>query len=194
MDQNPIEENKTSFLLKNLAKGIGILILLLIAFLLFKKYGGSDYFTWLEPIYSRPVLVYTTYAIAEVFFGLLPPELFMAWGLEQGDNTTYILIVSFLALISYGAGWFNFILGRNFRKLVIVRFLITKYLKKYIVYLDKYGGFLLIVAAVTPLPYTAICLLVGTLKYSPKKFFLYTLSRIARFAVYATLVWSADQI
>jgi len=118
----------------------------------------------------------------------------MAWGLEQGNTQTYLYILLALMLISYGAGYINYWVGRLFRKLVVIRWFIQKRMKKYSGYLSKYGGFLLIVAATTPLPFATICLLVGSVHYPHHKFLLFTLTRLARFAVYGYIVWHAKGI
>jgi membrane protein DedA with SNARE-associated domain len=188
------EENKYRFLFRNLFRGLLILGVFILAFILFKKFDGADYFEWLEPVYSNPFLVYLIYSISEIFFGIFPPEVFMAWGLKQGDGSSYVLIITILMLISYAAGWINFLVGLAFRQLSTIRWLIRKYLKKYVIYLHRFGGFLIIVAAVTPIPYAAVCLIVGTVNYSKRKFFLYTLFRLARFIVYAYIVWKANEI
>lgn len=185
---------KTQFLLKNLLRGALILGLFIVAFVLFKKYGGVDYFTWLEPVYSKPFLVFLIYTLSEIFFGLIAPEIFMGWGLNLGDGFTYILIVTALMWISYGAGWLNFIVGKRFRRVGFVQKRIHQKLGKYMGYMRSYGGFLIIVAAVTPLPFAAICLLVGSANYPPKKFMWYSSFRLVRFIVYGYLVWGADQL
>jgi membrane protein DedA with SNARE-associated domain len=185
------DENRYAFLLKNLLRGLVILGLFILAFILFEKFEGVQYFQWLEPVYSNPFLVFLIYVISEVFFGIFPPELFMAWGLKQGGALTYVLIVFLLALISYGAGWLNYLIGLSLRKVKYVRWLIRKYMKRYAYLLNRFGGFLIIVASVTPLPYAGICLLVGTVNYSRRKFMIFTLFRLLRFAVYAYIVWLA---
>jgi len=184
-------EGRYSFLLKNLLRGFVILAVFITAFVLFERFDGVSYFDWLEPVYSNPFLVFLIYSISEVFFGIFPPEIFMAWGLKQGGSFTYVLIIFLLALISYGAGWLNYLIGLSLRKMRFVRWFIRKYMNRYAILLNRYGGFLIIVASVTPLPYAAICLLVGTVNYSRRKFMIYTLFRWLRFAVYAYIVWLA---
>lgn len=189
--ENP---SRTQFLLRNLLRGALVLALFVVAFILFRKYGGVDYLTWLEPVYSRPLLVFGIYTLSEILFGIITPEIFMAWGLEQGDGFTYILILLALMFISYGAGWLNYFVGLRFRKIPFIKRLIDVRLSKYMVYLKQYGAFLIIVAAVTPLPFAAICLLVGSADYNTRKFLLYSLFRLGRFMVYGYIVWGAGQL
>lgn len=185
------DESRYAFLLKNLLRGLVILGFFILAFILFEKFEGIKYFQWLKPVYSNPYLVALIYTLSEVFFGIIPPEMFMAWGLKQGGDLTYVLIVTALAFISYLAGWLNYLIGLSLRRVKYIRWLIRKYMKRYVSYLHRFGGFLIIVASVTPLPYAAICLLVGTVNYSRRKFMIFTLFRLLRFAVYAYIVWLA---
>ncbi|MEQ9229482.1 MAG: VTT domain-containing protein, partial [Cyclobacteriaceae bacterium] len=56
---------------------------------------------------------------------------------------------------------------------------------------NKFGGFLVIVAALTPLPFSGICMLVGSTRYPFKRFLLFSLARVVRFTVYAYIIWQA---
>ncbi|MGB0431494.1 MAG: VTT domain-containing protein [Bacteroidia bacterium] len=190
--QNNQSENKYHFLIRNVGKGLLILALFVVAFILFKKFAGNDYKIWFSEL--NPLLVFTIYSFSEIFFGIITPEIFMAWGIEQGGVKTYIKILIGLMLISYAAGYLNYWAGRFFRKLPIVRWFVMKRMYKYTKYLNQFGGFLLIVASTTPLPFAAICLLVGTASFSHKKFLLFTLFRLARFSIYGYIVWQAGSV
>lgn len=185
---------KRGFFWSNLLKGLASLALLMVLFIVFKKTGGSKYIEWLEPIYSKPVLMFLIYTASELIIGLIPPEIFMIWGLNQGGLDAYIWIVALLTLISYLAGWVAFFVGKRGRNTRWYRFLKRKYFSKYEYYLHEYGGFLIIVAAATPVPYSAVCMLVGATGFKKAKFFLYSLSRIARYVLYAFIVWEANTI
>ncbi len=190
--RNRENENKYQFLLRNLLRGFVLLAVFVLAFVLFRKFAGTNYQHWFTTLDSS--LVFGVYVFSEVFFGIIPPEVFMAWGLGQGDTQTYINILLALMFISYGAGYFNYLLGRLLRKVAVVRWLMMKRMQRSTKYLNQFGGFLLIVAATTPLPFAAICFLVGTTKYSQPKFLLFTLFRLARYAAYGYVVWKAGGI
>jgi membrane protein DedA with SNARE-associated domain len=194
MTQEYKHRSRRQFLIRNLLKGFGILALFVAVFIFIKKYVDLDFITWLEPIYSRPVLMFLIYTASEVFFGIIPPELFFVWGLTEGDGNNYIQIIAALALISYGAGWFAFYVGRRSHESKWFRYLRRRYFRKYDFYLQEYGSFLVIVAAVTPLPYSAVCMLVGSAGYKTKKFLLYSLFRLARYIVYAFVIWEANTL
>jgi membrane protein YqaA with SNARE-associated domain len=118
----------------------------------------------------------------------------MAWAEEPGDSGYYIITVTFLALISYGAGVLGYWIGRFLNQAVLYRYARRRFFTQYETLLRRFGGFLLFVAAVTPLPYSAICMLLGSVKYKFRNFLLISLTRFLRFAFYSYLLWQAGSI
>lgn len=149
---------------------------------------------WLSHFYSNPLLIYGIYTGSEVFFGIFPPELFMIWAFNKGDILTYVLDLSFFAAISYGAGVLAFLAGRYLRRMVLYRYLSRKFFSKYWPLVRKFGSFLLIVAALTPLPWSTISLLIGSTEYPFKRFLLIALTRLLRFLVYGVIVYQGHQL
>ena len=56
--------------------------------------------------------------------------------------------------------------------------------------LNKFGGLLIVLAALTPLPYPIVSQLSGMNNYPFKKFALLTLVRFFRFALYGALLYN----
>ncbi len=180
------------FFIKNLAKGLLWLTVIVFSFVLLQHYVPEGYFReLLQPMYDRPVLLYLIYTASEIFFGIIPPELFMIWASKLGSVFLYVEAVFLLALISYGAGFVGYYFGRFLSTTISFRYVRRRYFEKYQAYLHKYGFFLLIVASLTPLPFSAICMLVGSAKYPVKKFMYYTLFRFLRYALYSIIIWQS---
>ncbi|NOX47534.1 MAG: VTT domain-containing protein, partial [Chlorobi bacterium] len=111
------------------------------------------------------------------------------------DNvSTFIWIVFLLAVISYIAGFIGFLFGAYLNTSLGFRYVRKRFLGKYHSLMNKYGAFLIIVAATTPLPYSAISMLVGSLKFPMKKYLLFALSRFVRYGFYALIVWEANKL
>ena len=162
-------------------------------YLLAKEYVvADDHDIWLERFYSRPMLIYGIYIGSEVFFGLFPPEIFMLWAYFKGDVWHYVFNIIFFAGVSYAAGYLAFLIGRYLRKVVLFRFLGRKFFSKYWPLFRKYGSFLIITAALTPLPWSLINMLVGTTEYPMKRYLNFALFRILRFGIYALVFWEAN--
>ncbi len=183
-------ETKTRFLLKNLLKGLVYMAILASAYFLFKNYVvDREQALWLERFYQRPLLIYLIYIGSEVFFGLFPPEIFMIWALYKGDQIHYWMNVIFFTAVSYGAGFLCFFIGRYLQRVVLFRYVSRKFFSRYWPLFRKYGSVLIVTAALTPLPWATISILVGTSTYPTYKFLLVALSRVFRFAFYGYLVF-----
>jgi len=184
--------DKTKFFLSYLFKGLAWFAVLIIIFVIFKKYVHLNFGEWLEPIFDTTRLIFAIYIISELVFGIIPPELFMIWALRTGGLLDYILLVFAFAALSYIAGFIGYLFGDYLNTTLLFRYIRKRFLGKYHSLLQKYGVFLILVAAITPLPWSGISMLVGSLHYPSKKYFLWALSRFIRFAVYATIIWEAN--
>lgn len=187
-------ENKYRFLIQNLLKGMAWFAVLISLFIYFKDSLIFQADSGLMKYGNSPLVVFSIYSISEIIIGIIPPELFMMWSLEMSEYRNYLTDLAILAIISYAAGTLSYLFGRYFNGTVLYRYTRKRYLRKYEEKFNRYGAFLLIVAAVTPVPYSAICVLAGSVKYPFKKFFLITLFRFARFGVYGYLMWEASMV
>ena len=148
----------------------------------------------LEPLYNHPILVFLVFTASETVFGIIPPEVFMMWALDYGSNFDYFWIVGLLSVLSYSAGVIGFGIGRWFNYTRVYRLLRRRYLGKYARKLKEYGMFLIIVAAVTPLPYSAVSMVIGSVNYRFDRFLFYSTTRFLRFIVYGYFIWEANRM
>jgi membrane protein YqaA with SNARE-associated domain len=184
---------KTHFLVMNLLKGLFFLALLVLVFYLLRMgTTEEDRMEWFGPIYSNPLLVLTVFIGSEIIFGIIPPEVFMLWSMETGYLGPYFLSIGTLSLISYGAGFLNFTLGKFLKEKVEWLNSKNKYLKKYRQMFDQYGSYLVIVASVTPIPFSAVALLAGAGGLNKTIYLVYSLFRILRYFVYAYILWQIE--
>ncbi len=186
---------RMQFLLKNGLRGLAWLAVILLAYVFFENIlisNAPD--EWVEKFYARPLVIYLIYFGSEFFFGIIPPELFMIWALKKGGVINYTLTVAMFAVASYALGYVTFLIGQFLYKKITFRYIRIKYLNKSWPQLKKYGIFLIIVAAVTPLPWSAICLLVGSAGYPSGRFLRYALFRLLRYAVYGFIIFQTHQI
>jgi len=168
---------------------------LLAVYLLFKEVVVSrNPDAWIGKFYARPFIIYLIYSVSEFFFGIIPPELFMIWAVNKGDTLHYVFIVGFLAMVSYAMGYINFLIGQFFYKNKKFKQIVRRLLKDTVDKVKKYGIFLIIVAALTPLPWSAVSLLVGSSGYQSKRYLKYALFRLLRFTVYGYFVFQAHHL
>ncbi|PIF06528.1 MAG: hypothetical protein CSA36_01170 [Draconibacterium sp.] len=187
--------SRIRFLVKNGLQGLLWLAIILAAYYFFEKeIIARNPEAWMEHFYSKPLIVYLAYFFSEFFFGLLPPELFMIWAAQKSDRLYYFLNVGFFAGVSYAMGYLTFLIGQTLRKRTSFRYLRKKFFSKLAMELKKYGLFLIIIAALTPLPWSAVSMLVGSSGYSTSKYLKYALFRILRFAVYGYIIFETHHI
>ena len=106
----------------------------------------------------------------------------------------FIINLGILTLISYAAGILGYYLGKTFSKTKLYQEKIReKYLKQYEGKLKTFGGYLVFVGAVTPVPFSATCMLAGSVNLKFSDFLLICITRIIRFAAYGWMVWSFPQ-
>ncbi|MCR9016934.1 YqaA family protein [Aquiflexum gelatinilyticum] len=184
---------KTDFLVKNILKGFFFLaILILIFYLLRRGTTEEDRLLWFGSIYNNPYLVLAVFVGSEIIFGIIPPEIFMLWSMETGYLGPYFLSIGTLSLISYAAGFLNFTIGKFLKGKVGWLNGENKYLKKYQKMFEQYGSYLVIVASVTPIPFSAVALLAGAGGLDKTIYLLYSLFRILRYFVYAYILWMIE--
>jgi len=176
---------RSRFLLKNLFKGLLGLFVIIIAYVILQRYANFDAF--MDHIGQWPIMVYTVFTLSEVIFGIIPPELFMIWSVKNGAFDAYYLNITLLASISFAAGVLGYFLGSFLKKRLPTFF--NRYILKYKNTLNRYGGLLIFVGAITPIPFSAICMLVGSTNYNFPRFLLIASARFLRFAVYAFTIY-----
>ena len=186
---------RIQFLLSNGLKGIVWLVVLLAAYFLFEEIVISrNPDVWIEKFYARPLIIYLIYSASEFFFGIIPPELFMIWAVNKADTLHYFYNLIFFAVVSYIMGYVTFLIGQFFYKRDFFKRFKKTLLKEQWPLLKKYGIFLIIVAALTPVPWAAVSLLVGSAGYPSKRYLKYALFRLLRFAVYGYIIFQTHQI
>ena len=185
------EETRSGFLFKNLAKGLLWFAVIITVFILLEDYIQDNFKSHVEELYDNLLLFYGIFTLSEIIFGLIPPEFFMyVYKLKNLPLYHYIIDLSALTIISYGAGILGYYIGRNFSKTEFFEKISTKYLSQYQNQLRKYGGYLIFVGAVTPVPFSAMCMLAGSVDFPARSFLLISITRVFRFALYGWMVWT----
>jgi len=190
------EETRSSFLFRNLLKGLVGFVVIIAVFVLLEGYIQQNFKDHVDSIRANPGILYGIYTLSEIVFGLLPPEIFMMiWILDDINLRGFITNLAILSIISYAAGILGYYIGKVFSKTKFYQERIReKYLKQYEGKLKTYGGYLVFVGAVTPVPFSATCMLAGSVNLSFKHFLLICLTRVIRFAGYGALVWYAPDL
>jgi membrane protein YqaA with SNARE-associated domain len=189
MEKKRFFDKKRRFLIGNILKGFVAFVIFLVLLYLFRvNFSEADRFAWAEPLYDRPHLIMGIFVASEILFGIIPPELFMIWAMQTSYLGSYFFSITILSLISYIAGAGNYFLGRFLKDKFQSYYNKSKLLRKYSNLFAEHGGNLVIVAAISPLPFSLIALLSGAGGLSKRKYFLNSLFRFLRYFVYAYLL------
>lgn len=168
-------------------KFAGVMAVILLGLYLFELFtpGIAYYFSVYSTAFSEE-LVFTFFFISETLLGLIPPDLFIVWAKKFSSPYT---MVALLAVLSYTAGLLAYYLGLRLVALERLKNYIHVKFDKQFSMLRSWGGFIIVIAALLPLPFSTMCLGAGMLKYSFKMLAILGIFRIARFFVYAAVLY-----
>ena len=184
--------NRTGFYLfvwESVKKAFLPIVLAVIGLFLFNKYvydinEGLETIT--ETFSTTGILI--TFFLSETLLGLVPPEIFIAW---SGKTENPVINLSLLATLSYAGGLLSYFIGETALKIKSVKQYLEVKMAENLKNTKKWGGFLILVGALLPLPFSIACLAAGMIKYSFRNVALFGLFRFARFAAYA---WAIFQV
>ena len=126
-------------------------------------------------------------ALSDALPGILFPDAFLVFAVAGNLPDIPVIIIcgagSLLGgSVSYFIGFYiipRLKWGQDF---------LYKHEKKLIPLLERYGIWAVVMAAITPLPYSWMSILVGTLRMPYQRFLLASFTRVPRFAVYFYLI------
>lgn len=167
--------DRRRFLLRNLAKGAIWLIAIVGGYFYARNNLDFTLEAVLGPVYEKPTIIYIIFLTSEVIFGIIPPEFFMIWSLRTEALSNYINNIVALSAISYTAGVIGFLIGQYLNRTHFFVEMKKIVFGKFETHLNNYGGFLVIVASLTPIPFSGIAMLVGSVKYSFRKYLYFSL-------------------
>ena len=177
-----------TFLWKNSLKiSIGFAVIVG-AFLIFKKYV-PNYNIQLESILNsiNTWWALSIFFVSETILGLIPPDLFIIWSKKFAHPYG---MVSVLAILSYFGGVIAYFIGKYIGKQPKIEKWILSKFYKHIKLIQKWGGVLIVFAALFPLPFSSICLVAGAVRFPFKTFLALGLFRFVRFFGYALVLLS----
>ena len=135
-----------------------------------------------------PIGIISVFLASEsIGLGLVPPELFIAWA---GKSSMPVVYLSFLALASYIGGILSYFAGKAITRIPAVHRAMETKMSKHIKNTEKWGGFLIVVGALLPIPFAVTSVAAGIINYKFKYYLLFGLLRFIRFYGYALVIFS----
>ena len=177
------------FIWESLKKAFWPIVIVVACLFLFNEYvyninDGLHHFT--ETVSRLTVLIF--FFVSETLLGLVPPEIFIAWSKKTPDP---ILNLAILATLSYCGGLVSYFIGKTALRIKSVKEYLEVKMAKNLKNTRKWGGILILVGALFPLPFSIACIAAGMIKYPFNKVVFFGLFRFIRFAIYA---WAIFQV
>lgn len=133
-----------------------------------------------------PAGILGIFLLSESLLGLVPPELFIAWA---GKSPFPLMYLSLLALASYMGGIISYFIGVSITKIPAIHRQMELNLAKHIKNTRKWGGFLIIVGALLPIPFAMTSIAAGFIRFPFVSYLLFGLLRFLRFYLYALVIF-----
>lgn len=175
------------FVWTSLKKAFLPIISVVLAVFLINKYvyNINDGLQNITETFSR-LGILITFFVSETLLGLIPPEIFIAW---TKKTDTPIINLFLLATLSYLGGLISYSLGKLTLKIDSLRDYLEVKMANNLKNSRKWGGILILVGALLPLPFSIACITAGMIKYPFKNVAFFGLFRFARFAIYAWAIF-----
>ncbi|MDE5422466.1 hypothetical protein L3073_09630 [Ancylomarina sp. DW003] len=177
-----------TFIWSNIKKAILPFILIVGGVILLDKFviDFNTFFEYITKNFSA-TSVYSLFFASESFLGLIPPELFIAWVKTMPSP---IVNLSLLALLSYLGGVVSYFIGKAILTIPRVKHTVESKMEKHIINIRKWGGFLIIVGALLPIPFSMVSIASGIINFSFRRYLMFGLFRFLRFYLYAIAIFS----
>lgn len=131
--------------------------------------------------------VLSFFYLSETILGLIPPEICIAWAGKMASPWYFLTI---LAGLSYFGGLTSYCLGQIFTKIPSVHRYLEVKMKKQLKNSKKWGGFLIIIGALLPVPFAISCMTAGIIKFPFKSVMFYGSLRILRIFIYGFIIFN----
>jgi membrane protein YqaA with SNARE-associated domain len=176
-----------SFIGSSIKKALLPVLIIVSLLIIFNKYiyNINDALQSITETFSTQGILIIFFA-SESLLGLIPPEIFIAWSKKTSEPVINLVI---LASLSYFGGITSYFLGKAALKIETVKNYLEVKMAKSLKNTSKWGGFLIIVGALLPIPFSITCMAAGMIKYPLKGVILYGLLRFVRFAIYAIAIF-----
>lgn len=188
---NPTDfKPRKRYILENVIRSLVYIGVLVFLYVLLKSYFIDELHTWIAFAEERKGLMFLIFFVSELAFGLVPPEVFMVvFPKEDYGFSVFVGIMMLMSFMSYIAGTIIYLIGRFLGRRGDFRLFNQKWYLQYKEKMEMYGSVLLVLACVTPVPYSTVCLVSGSQEFPFKKFLLISLTRIFRFVIYGAVVY-----
>lgn len=177
-----------SFVGQSLKKAIIPIVVIVAILILLNAYvfDFGAFFVYVTETFA-PINILFVFLASESLLGLVPPEIFIAWSNKMPEPILYLTL---LAVMSYLGGIISYFIGRWIFNIPRVYAYLEGSMSKHLKHIRKWGGFLIVVGALLPIPYSMTSMAAGMIHYNFSKYLLFGLLRFVRFYLYAIAIFN----
>ena len=132
-----------------------------------------------------PVVIILVFLLSESLLGLIPPEIFILWSSKSAYPYFFLFAI---ATSSYIGGALSYLIGMRISLLPTISKYIELKIGQYIINLRKWGGFFIVVGALSPIPHSIVSIGAGLIGYNFKYYLLWSIFRYLRFLIYYFII------
>lgn len=176
-----------AFVWESIKKALPVIIVFLVGVYILNHFFSINkvliHLTETLPVYG--VLLF--FFASETLLGLIPPEIFIAWSGKMNNPWLYLSVLAFL---SYFGGLLSYWIGHFITTIPYVHNYLELKMEKQLKNSRKWGGFLIIVGALLPLPFSISCMAAGLIEFPFKNVMFYGSLRLLRFVIYGLIIFN----
>ncbi|HAG49310.1 MAG TPA: hypothetical protein DCL07_05170 [Cryomorphaceae bacterium] len=131
-------------------------------------------------------LVVIILGLSEIVTGILPPDFFILWA---GTFTHPWAMLALLSVASYGGGIMSYLIGQRLHRLPKIKSMVDIRFARHFLQIKRFGGLLIFLAALTPLPFPPVCTVAGVVNFRFSWFLWVSTARFVRFFLYAWFIF-----
>ena len=175
-----------SFLKHSIYRSLFVIVIFVLL-LLAVNYFVIDINQLIDNITKRysPIIVILFFLISESLLGLIPPEIFILWSSKSVYPNLFLFSI---ATASYVGGVLSYLIGMRISYFSTISKYIELKIANYIVNLRKWGGFFIVLGALSPIPHSIVSIGSGLIGYKFKYYLLWSLFRYFRFIIYYLVI------
>jgi membrane protein YqaA with SNARE-associated domain len=132
-----------------------------------------------------PGIFISIFVLDLLILPLSPDVILFLSVVSEADPTIYMPLICTASIL---AGSTAYVLGRFLGRQRVVKAMLGRNERKWRPVVRRYGMLAVVLSALTPIPYSTICLLAGMMKMDYRQFLVGTLWRVPKFLVWYLLI------
>ncbi len=132
--------------------------------------------------------------IADLIISPIPPDAALYLIGQSTMHEQWVLWVPLLGLVSAGAGLCGWMIGKRLQHVRFFRRITVTYRREHKGQIKRFGFWMVVIGALTPLPFSLTCWLAGIFKLPLQTFVLAALVRVPRFVLYYWAIFYSSEI